>query len=558
MTIRTPLALLVAAGLLVGAASAALAQQPPADNLAAIHDGAAHLPPDAKGGGGPSAIIDGKEVPAPDIKMGDAATIARIIDEGKNRNQVMKHMEYLTKQIGARLTGSSNVEKANNWCKDQYAAWGLSNPHLEKWGEVATRFDRQPSSGKVVAPEERVLEFTWPSWSAGTDGPKRGKVIKEPETEDQLQAVLTDASDAWILAKAPPPRGALDAQRQQRDEGSDDLKASIHKRLIEAGAAGFISPTRNELVITGGARGWRELDPETMSKEVGVRVRRSDYDYINSRLADGVAIEVEFNCACTITKGPFTTYNTVAEITGSTWPDQVVIVSGHLDSWDGPGSEGCTDNGTGTVVTLEAARILMAAGAKPKRTIRFIDWTGEEQGLLGSKEYVTQHEEEMARISAVLVDDGGTNSESGLPAAETMVPMLAAATAPVNGVFYSEVDKKFLNVNIRNTGKRIQTHGASDHAPFNKVGVPGFFWDEGGRADYNHTHHTQYDFFDAAIPEYLVQSSTCAAVTAYNLACADELLPRQLPPDPPPPDTKPASPAEVKPEDLKKPEKINP
>lgn len=481
-------------------------------------------PPDDK----PVAVIDGKEVEAPDIKMGDAATIARIIDEGKNHNQVMKHMEYLTKEIGPRLTGSSNAEKANNWCKDQYASWGLADPHLEQWGEIPVRFDRLPSSGKVVAPEERAIEFTWSSWSAGTEGPVKGKVIKEPETEEQADTLVSEAKGAWVLAKAPPPRGTLDATRQQRGEGTDELKQTIHKKLTEAGAAGFISPVRNELVVTSGARGWRELDLDTLSKEVNIRVRRSDYDYINSRIADGVPLEVEFNCACTMTKGPFPTYNTVAEIPGTTWPDQVVIISGHLDSWDGPGSQGCTDNGTGTVVTLEAARILMAANAKPKRTIRFINWTGEEQGLLGSKAYVKAHEDEMPKISACFVDDGGTNSESGLPAAENMVPMLAAATAPVNNVFYSETDKKFLNVNIRNTGKKIATHGASDHASFNRAGVPGFFWDEGGRADYNHTHHTQYDSLDAAIPEYLIQSSTCAAVTAYNLACADDLLPRQV------------------------------
>jgi carboxypeptidase Q len=477
----------------------------------------------------PTAVIDGKEVPAPDIKMGDAATIARILDEGKNRNQVMQRMDYLTHEIGPRLTGSSNAEKANNWCKDEYTSWGLSNPHLEQWGEIPVRFDRLASTGKVTAPEARDIEFTWSSWSAGTDGPVKGKVIKEPETEEQADALISDAKGAWILAKAPPPRGTLDAGRQQRGEGIDDTKKAIRKKLTDAGAAGFITPSSvpHDLVITSGARGWRELDFDNLSKEVSIRIRRSDYDFINSRIADGVPVEVEFNCACKMTKGPVPTYNTIAEIPGTTWPDQVVIISGHLDSWDGPGSQGCTDNGTGTVVTLEAARILMAAHAKPKRTIRFINWTGEEQGLLGSKAYVKAHEAEMPNISACFVDDGGTNPESGLPAAENMVPMLAAATAPVNGVFYSDTDKKFLNVNIRNTGKKIATHGASDHASFNKVGVPGFFWDEGGRADYNHTHHTQYDSFDAAIPEYLVQSSTCAAITAYNLACADDLLPRQ-------------------------------
>ncbi|MBZ0170742.1 MAG: M20/M25/M40 family metallo-hydrolase, partial [Phycisphaerales bacterium] len=208
--------------------------------------------------------------------------------------------------------------------------------------------------------------------------------------------------------------------------------------------------------------------------------------------------------------------------------DRVVVGSAHLDSWDGPQSMGTTDNGTGSSVVLEAARLLTQAGARPKRTIRFILWTGEEQGLWGSRKYVESlSEEDLAKISAVFVDDGGTNAEGGLPAADHMVDYLAAATAPLNGVFYSETDGKHLNVNIRPTGEKIKTHGGSDHAPFNKVGVPGFFWDEVGRADYGEGWHTQNDRLDLAIEEYLVQSSACMAITAYNLACAPALLPRE-------------------------------
>jgi Zn-dependent M28 family amino/carboxypeptidase len=255
-------------------------------------------------------------------------------------------------------------------------------------------------------------------------------------------------------------------------------------------------------------------------------VRQSDYDYMNSRLADNQRVEAEFDCKNTFVKGPVPVYDTIAEIKGTTWPDEVVIISAHTDSWNGPGSQGCTDNGTGTVVTLEAARILAAVKAKPKRTIRFILWTGEEQGLLGSQAYVQSLKpEELSKISAVFVDDGGTDYEGGLNAIGSMVPYLAAATAPVNGVFYSDVDKKWLDVNIKHQ-KRFFQEAASDNASFNMAGVPGFFWDEVGRAKYNFGWHTQNDKLDLAIPEYLVQSSTNAAVVAYQLACAPRLLPR--------------------------------
>lgn len=510
----------------------------------------------------PVAIIDGVESPPPKIKMGDPAVIAQIIEEGKNHSQVMQHLEHLTKQIGTRLTGSSNAEKANKWCMELYKKWGLSNARIEEWGTIPVRFDRGPSTGKVLTEKDGAwqpamdLEFTTYSWSAGTKGAVRGPVVKMPKNDEEYTAVKDKLKGAWILLPEPEAsasgqrrRGAMSARyasaieiRKRVKENSIDPATLLYdERILFDGVNGFIAPT-GELVLTGSAptadprvSAWRALDFNNIPPDVGVIVRKTDYQDIVKRLDAGENFQLEFNLEHTFTPGPIPCYNTIAEIPGTIWPDQVVIVSGHLDSWDGPGSEGALDNGTGTATTLETARILAAVGARPKRTIRFIDWTGEEQGLLGSRAYVAKHKAEVvAGVSACLVDDGGTEYNAGMPAAEQMVPMLAAASAPVNNVFYSETDKRFLNVNIRNTGSRIDTHGSSDHASFNQVGVPGFFWDEGPRgeeprSDYNYAHHTQYDTLDRAIPEYLVQSATCAAVMAYNLACADELLPRVIP-----------------------------
>jgi Zn-dependent M28 family amino/carboxypeptidase len=265
-------------------------------------------------------------------------------------------------------------------------------------------------------------------------------------------------------------------------------------------------------------------------KSIEVVVRRGDYDFINSRLFDKEPIELEFNLDHKLFTGPegakVPTYNVIAEIPGTTWPDQVVILSAHIDSWDGPGSQGTTDNGTGTTVMMEAARILMAAGAQPKRTIRIILWTGEEQGLLGSRAYVEKHKGTMDSVSAVFVDDGGTNYQGGLHCIPEMADLLAAATAPVNNKFFDGVTGKPLNVNIQ-VEEKMPQGGGSDHASFNAIGVPGFYWDEVGRAEYTYGWHTQHDKFDLAIPEYLKQSATCSAVTAYRLACADSLLPRE-------------------------------
>jgi carboxypeptidase Q len=505
---------------------------------------------------GPFAVIDGKVAPVPAIKMGDPATVKRIIEIGKNQNRVMDHLRHLSEKIGPRLTGSTNAELANNWTRDQFAAWGLTNAHLEAWGTIPVRFDRGPSTGKVyqAAPARgaereatavRDLEFTTMAWTPGTNGPARGVVIKEPRTEEEYAAVKSKLKGAWVLLSPPNATGQRGVRSPGRSryesrvaaekkvrEGTDPSTLPIIDRMNFDGILGFISSSRDERVWTSAAPGWRELTMETISKTPEVVVRGSDYDFINSRVFDAAPIEVEFNLAHTFTPGPFSTYNTIAEIRGTEKPDEVVIVSGHMDSWNGPGSQGTTDNGTGSSVTLEAARILMQAKAKPKRTIRFVLWTGEEQGLLGSRGYVEAHKAEMPKISAVFVDDGGTNYQGGIPVADQMADYFAAATAPVNAAFPDMV------VNIRKTGKKNESHGSSDQASFNAVGVPGFFWDEVGKADYGYGWHTQHDRINLAIPEYLVQSSTNAAVVAYNLACAPDLLPRAIQ-DPPKEEKKP-------------------
>lgn len=606
----------------------------------------------------PYAVIDGKPTEVPKIPMGDQATIARIIDEGMNRNQVMDHLTYMTKTIGPRLTGSTSMEVANRWTADQFRSWGLTNVTLDQWGEVSMRFDRGPSSARVMLRREREvrpeggsprveveydsvreMQFTWLAWAPGTNGAVRAPVVRLPKDQAEFDAVKDQIAGSWILipSNRETRRGIRgvggqmgdrhqlfkdirakqagvvtpDAASGDRFEGTlsganlpeggvpisitingTDVSVSVRRfhtgpatnvsvsgdtisfdwvspsgtsaytltrsglklagkatsaageSLVEASMpdpaaapdvleqvlalnpAGFLGTSRDERVWTTSARGWRELTLDKIGRDTEYAIRQSDYDFINSRVFDGIPIEVEINAKATFTPGPIPVYNTIAEIRGTEFPDEVVIISAHLDSWDGPGSEGTLDNGTGSAVTLEAARILMAAGAKPKRTIRFILWTGEEQGLLGSRSYVDRIKDEWPKISAVFVDDGGTNYEGGAPVTNSMADMMAAATAPTNGLFYDDVEKKWMDVNIRRVGDTLPRGGGSDHASFNAVGIPGFFWDEVGRSDYQYGWHTQNDKLDLAIPEYLVQSATNAAITAYNLACAPTLLPR--------------------------------
>ncbi len=470
--------------------------------------------------------------PAVAFGQGDRDTVDRIIDEGKNNSQVWEHLTYLSEEIGPRLTGSSGKMRANVWMRDKFNEYGLSNVHLDKWGEIAVRFDRGPSSANIVAPAQRAMEFTARSWSAGTDGPVRGKVVKEPTSLGDLEAMQDQLKGAWVLGKQPARRrrgrrGGGEGGGDEAAQAARELREQLAEGLREAGIAGRLFASRSDLVNTGSMRGWREMDYNDLPTDVEVIIRRIDYDAINSRIADGEEVEVEIDLQHNFAEGPFPVFNTVAEIRGTEWPEQVVIISGHLDSWDGPGSQATQDNGTGSCVTLEAARILMEVGAKPKRTIRFILWGGEEQGLLGSRSYVQRlSDEEKANISAVFVDDGGTNYEGGVSCIASQESMLAAAIAPTQAAFPDLP----MELNIR---ERMSRFGGSDHASFGRRGIPAYFWMEsgsGGREgkNYRFIHHTQHDTMRYAVPEYLVQSATNAAVVAYNLACADTLLPRQV------------------------------
>jgi Zn-dependent M28 family amino/carboxypeptidase len=189
----------------------------------------------------------------------------------------------------------------------------------------------------------------------------------------------------------------------------------------------------------------------------------------------------------------------------------VVILGAHLDSWDL--GQGVTDNGTGSIVVLEAARVLAQSGLAPKRTIRFILFSGEEEGLLGSKAYAAAHADQADSIQAVLVLDNGTGAIKGqaLQGRPELEPLWRALLAPVAALGADSV--------------RDFSKSGTDHLSFLPYGVPGFNFDQLPRG-YNHTHHSQTDTYDKAVAEDLKQASAVMAVTAFELANLPELLPR--------------------------------
>ncbi len=449
--------------------------------------------------------------------QGDPDVLKAIIETGKSQNQTRAHLETITEQIGARLTSSLALEQGSLWAMDQFKAFGCTNVHLEKWGEWPVGFDRAKTGhvGRMTSPTVRDFQFTTASWMPGTKGLQKGRAVMEPLTMDEFVSNRSSFRGAWMLM-LPASTANLP---------SAEIRSAILAEAIKAGIKGQITGSRNELVLTGGRYNikWEELP-----KDVKITIRKSDFEAVSSATKTGKKVELEFDLRQSFRKGPIVHNNIVAEIRGSEKPDEVVIMSGHFDSWDGPGSQGSLDNGTGSSVTLECARLLNAVGAKPKRTIRFILWTGEEQGLFGSRAYVEAHKAEMPKISTCIVDDGGTNYWGGFVGLEAQRPFFQPSLDLLNAAF-PELPMKF------NAAARMPRGGGSDHASFNGVGVPGFFTMETGVSDYNYVHHTQHDKLAAAINAYLVQSSTASAVTLYNLACADSMLPRDVAPTTPPP-----------------------
>lgn len=463
--------------------------------------------------------------------QGAPEVVQSLIEEGTERSQVWSTLEDLCLNIGPRLTGSAGLERASVWARGRFQDYGLSNAHLWKWGEVPVRFDRGPSSVKMVAPDELDFEFTTRAWAPGTDGPMRGRVVKMPTTREELEAVRADLPGAWILENASARRRRMrDQSREEREDGRK-AREEIAEAIEAAGIAGKLQPSRNDQVVTGGVRNWLDLTMDTLPTERAIAIRKKDAAAIEERLEEGAVVELEADLVHWFTEGPFPVFDVIAEIPGTEFPDEVVIISAHLDSWNGPGSQGCQDNGTGATVMVEAARILAAVGVQPRRTIRVCLWSGEEQGLYGSRKYAEWLRDtgQMDGVSACFVDDGGTGYQGGLVCTEAMEPMLSTAIAAVNERF----PEMPISVSVQD---KMPSGGSSDHASFNRLGVPGFYWTEKGLTgrearDYRFVWHTQNDTTRYAVKDNLVQSAVCSAVTAYNLAMADTILPRYVEPE---------------------------
>jgi len=464
--------------------------------------------------GGSRAVAQGTSPASPANALAEADP--RILAEVKENNDLLANLEYLSDMIGPRLTGTEKMTQASQWTAEMLRKYGLANVHLEAW-TIARAWYRGTARGRIVSPAGHPLTLAAAGWSPSTAGAVRGPVVyvAARRVEDLRQyegklkgaVVITAAPEALPAPYEVPRSPLLSPLPAPQPSTQDFLRARDAFFKAERVAAVLRDSAKEHGLLNMTGIGGHNYDIGAVPTAF---VTAEGYRLIWRLLKRG-PVEVEVELTNSFSEKPVQVFNTVAEIPGSERPEEVVILGAHLDSWDL--GTGTTDNGTGSMAVLEAARALRKLGLKPKRTIRFILFSGEEQGLNGSRSYVAAHKAELGKISAVLVHDAGTGRvlSLGLQGNYQDRETLDRIVAPLREAGLLELSLR----SSRNT----------DHASFNDAGVPGFYCVQ-DPAEYRKTHHSQSDTFDRVWKEDLVQGAQVLAVWAYNVAQWPELLPR--------------------------------
>ncbi len=498
----------------------------------------------------------------------DYETITRIRYEGFHNSKVMELGSGLMDSIGERLTGSPNMKRANEWTRDQLTAMGLSNAHLETWGPFGRGWANQYVNVRMTVPDITPLLVYAKAWTPGTNGVVTGKcvraniekkedfdkyrgklagmiVILGPDAEvkpiiDSPYKRYTDddlakLGDYEIPGERPPFRMSELLRRRQfiKDLNqflADEKVLAIidHSRGTAGGGTVFVQ--------SGGSYkpGETTTVPQlTMASEQWSRIARL--------LDQKKEVSLELNVTNTFYDEDPMQYDTIAEIPGGDRKDEVVMLGAHLDSWHS--GTGATDNGAGTIVMMEAVRILKAIDVHPRRTIRIGLWSGEEEGLLGSQGYVEQHfgsrprmddpnmkdtptllrreagpvtvKPEQAKVSGYFNVDNGTGKIRGVYLQEN------ESVAPI----FQEWMKPFRDLGM--TTLTMRNTGGTDHLSFDAVGIPGFQFIQDPVEYETRTHHSNMDVYDRLQPEDLKQMAVIVASFVYETAMRDQMLPRK-------------------------------
>lgn len=478
--------------------------------------------------------------------------VQKIRNEEFTNSRVMETLSYLTDVYGPRLTNSPNWFKAANWAKDQLAKWGLVKANLEPWGTFGKGWTVNKFSLEMIEPQYEPLVAYPEAWTAGTNGIISGQPvllnIKDEKDLDQYKGKLKGAivmlgderdvekrfeadakrltdKELIDLSKAPEP-GARSpfAARFAEFRRMREMYNKIGKFLKDEGVAVILKPSRGQDgTLFSQSGGSYQMDGEAgiPSFQVGIEY----YNRIARILKEKIPVKIEAELSTTFYDKDSLAYNVVAEIPGTDpkLKDQLVMLGGHLDSWQA--ATGATDNAAGCSVVMEAVRILKELGVKPRRTIRLVLWSGEEQGLLGSSGYVLKHfgdpktlelKPEQKKVSAYFNLDNGSGKIRGvyMQGNDAVRPIFEEWLKPFNDLGASTLT--------------IRTTGGTDHLSFDGVGIPGFQFIQDPLDYSTRTHHSNMDNYDHSSKSDLMQASAIMASFIYNAAMRNDMLPRKI------------------------------
>jgi len=466
------------------------------------------------------------------------AMIQKIWIEARDKSQLYALAQELLDSIGPRLTGSIEQQRANDWALTLYRKWNIP-ARAEQYG-TWMRWRRGIAHIDLVAPRTRPLEGMLATWSPGTKGTVEGPVILFPKIQNsaEFEASLSQVRGKFVLLSFPWPscrpdanwkefatQDTYDRMQKERTTAFDAWYAGrirksglrgreISRRLAEAGALGFVT----SLQPPPAPSGWGVSKISTTISETIPELGLGCEDYgLLFRLAENnqgpvlrVNAEAEF-------AGEVSVANVIAELGGQEKPNEYVVLSAHFDSWD-PAS-GATDNGSGTLMMMEAMRILKALYPNPKRTILAAHWNGEEQGLNGSRAFAIAHSDVTNGLQILINQDTGTGRIN-------KISMQGFAGA---GAFFrrwlsqmpAELTREIILEDPGTPG------GGSDHMSFTCTGAPAFQLSSTSWDYSNYTWHTSRDTFDKLVFDDLKTNAALVAMLAYLASEDSQRVPRE-------------------------------
>jgi carboxypeptidase Q len=434
---------------------------------------------------------------------GTKPALVKIAGEGEMNSHAFQYLTELSDEVGARVTGTPAAQKAIDWGTAKMKAIGLEDVHTEKW-QMWRGWTRGTAEAELISPTRRKLSIDAMGWTGSTP-------IGGAEA-DLATANLFNLDEEIKNAGRLAGRVVLMVKKGEPKESGKPIFAQFGDFLKAVADAGAITVIGGQ----GGSKasGMHLTHTGILGFEADftipvVSMTAEDQGQLERYMESGKNVRVRFNVQNTFTNGPVESANVIGEVRGREHPEEIIVVGGHLDSWDL--SEGATDNGTGSTSVLAAAEAIVRSGRRPRRTIRFVLFTGEEQGLLGSFAYVKQHKAEMANHLGDLVLDSGQGpvKEFQLGGRDDLVASFRPFTKAI--------------ANIRDVTVNDKVESGTDTLPFSLEGLPGINMDQDS-PEYRYTHHSAADALEAVRPDVLAQNATLMALAAYWIADRPERL----------------------------------